>query len=288
MMIKYTTSDSLQKKVDFAIKLLQSIPTEDSPVEISYSGGKDSDVILELAKMAGIPYRAIYKNTTIDPPGTIKHCKDNGVEVFRPTITFIELVRKNGMPKMFRRFCCKELKEYKVLDRAIHGIRRSESRKRAERYKEPETCRTYPKGEKVKVYMPILEWADDDVAQFIAERGIKCHPLYYDEQGNFHVERRLGCIGCPLASQRKRREQYAQYPKLLKLLIKAQQDFIDSHPDSKSAAFCKGNSFNGMFYELFCTSAEQYKNLIVGGLFPETAIDAKAFLEDYFKIDLTI
>lgn len=58
----------LQNKVDFAIRLLRSIPCRPYPVEISYSGGKDSDVILELANMAGIPYRAIYKNTTIDPP----------------------------------------------------------------------------------------------------------------------------------------------------------------------------------------------------------------------------
>ena len=34
----------LQKKVDFAIKLLQSIP-QDGDIEISYSGGKDSDVM---------------------------------------------------------------------------------------------------------------------------------------------------------------------------------------------------------------------------------------------------
>ena len=44
----------LNKKVDFAIKLLRSIPQEDGPIEVSFSGGKDSEVILELAKMAGI------------------------------------------------------------------------------------------------------------------------------------------------------------------------------------------------------------------------------------------
>lgn len=69
--------DSYEKKVARAVRLLQSIPT-DGPVEVSYSGGKDSDVILELAKMAGIEYRAIYKNTTIDPPGTIQHCRSKG------------------------------------------------------------------------------------------------------------------------------------------------------------------------------------------------------------------
>ena len=63
------------RKIDFALNLLRSIPQEDGPIEVSYSGGKDSDVILELAKMAGIPFEAIYKQTTIDPPGTTKHAK---------------------------------------------------------------------------------------------------------------------------------------------------------------------------------------------------------------------
>lgn len=278
--------ESLQKKVDFAIRLLRSIPTEDGPVEISYSGGKDSDVILELAKMAGIPYRAIYKNTTIDPPGTIKHCKENGVEVFAPTINFFDLVKKKGWPTRRARFCCEYLKEYKVCDRAVQGIHRSESVKRAKRYKEPEVCRSYRKGEKARIYLPILEWTDEDVAEFIAERGIKCHPLYYDEQGNFHVERRLGCISCPLRSDNGKSD-FVKYPKLLKRLIESCQAFIDTHPNSSSATNF-GNTYNLVFHNLFCDSYEQYTTLIGGGMFPETAIDAKAFLEDYFKIDLTI
>ena len=168
----------LQKKVDFAIKLLRSIP-QDGDIELSYSSGKDSDVILELAKMAGIPYRAIYKNTTIDPKGTIAHAKGMGVEVIRPKKSFFQLVSERGYPSRYVRFCCSFLKEYKVCDRAIQGIRRSESRNRAERYKEPEMCRVYSAKEKVKVYLPILEWTDEDVAEFIKERNIKCHPLYY-------------------------------------------------------------------------------------------------------------
>lgn len=279
--------DSLKKKVDFAIKLLQSIPN-DEPIEVSYSSGKDSDVILELAKMAGINYRAIYKNTTIDPPGTIAHCKSKGVEIFAPTINFFDLVKKKGLPNRFGRHCCQYLKEYKVLDRAIQGIRRCESDKRAQRYHEPEICRPYPKKEKARIYLPILEWTDDDVAEFVAERGIKCHPLYYDEQGNFHVERRLGCIGCPLASQRKRVEQFTQYPKMLKLWIKSQQKFLDNHPDSRTFTHNDGSAYNCLFRDLFCTSYAEYQSITGGGMFPETAIDAKSFMEEYFNIDLTI
>ena len=32
-------TERLQKKVDRAIRLLQSIPTEDGPIEVCYSGG---------------------------------------------------------------------------------------------------------------------------------------------------------------------------------------------------------------------------------------------------------
>lgn len=95
----------LDKKISYAIRLLQSIPTDEGPIEISYSGGKDSDVILELAKMAGIPYRAIYKNTTIDPPGTIKHCREKGVEILHPKISFMGLVAKKGIPTRRARLC---------------------------------------------------------------------------------------------------------------------------------------------------------------------------------------
>lgn len=171
--------EELKKKVDRAIRLLQSIPTDKGDIEISYSGGKDSDVILELAKMAGIPYRAIYKSTTIDPPGTIAHAKEMGAEVVRPKESFFRLVSKFGFPSRYYRFCCSALKEYKVCDRAVQGIRRSESMKRAEKYKEPEICRVYSAKEKVKVYLPILEWTDQDVQEFIKDRNIKCHPLYY-------------------------------------------------------------------------------------------------------------
>lgn len=53
--------EELKKKIDQSIKLLQSIPQDKGGVELCYSGGKDSDVILKLAKMAKIKFRPIYK-----------------------------------------------------------------------------------------------------------------------------------------------------------------------------------------------------------------------------------
>lgn len=248
--------DSYDKKVARAIRLLQSIP-KDGPVEVSYSGGKDSDVILELAKMAGIDYRAIYKNTTIDPPGTIRHCREKGVEIIHPKESFMQLVAKKGYPSRYSRFCCQVLKEYKVLDRAIQGIRRCESIKRRDRYKEPEICRVYGKDSKAKVYLPILDWTDADVERFVKERNIQCHPLYYDEQGNFHVERRLGCIGCPLKADNGKGD-YKKYPKMLRLKVKAHQRYLDTHPNSKTLSYF-GNSYNAIFFQMFCSNLEEYR-----------------------------
>ncbi len=272
----------LQKKVDFAIKLLQSIP-QDGDIEISYSGGKDSDVILELAKMAGIPYRAIYKNTTIDPPGAIAHAREVGAEVIHPEKTFFQLISERGFPSRFRRFCCSELKEYKVCDRAIQGIRRSESRKRAERYKEPEMCRVYSAKEKVKVYLPILEWTDDDVAEFIKERNIKCHPLYY-KNGQFDVTRRLGCVGCPLTSKKKRIQEFKENPKMLKAWIRAGQKYFTSEKYQNGKAKVKfKDAFEAMGYMLYCENMDAFKEMTYG-LFGE--FDWKKFLQKEFNIDM--
>lgn len=273
----------LNRKIDFAIKLLQSIP-QDGPIELSYSGGKDSDVILELAKMSGIPFEAIYKNTTIDPPGTIAHCKENGVKIIHPAKSFLRLVEEKGMPSRFQRFCCSYLKEYKIHSRAIQGIRRSESTKRAARYKEPEFCRIYNKDNKARIYLPILEWTKDDVAQFVKDRGIKCHPLYYDEQGQFHPERRLGCIGCPLASERLRREMYVQYPKLLRAEIKATKVFWDNHPKGATRKYF-ASVYDKFYQDLFYHSRTEYISDSEGLLFPR---DSKTILEKYFNIDLTV
>ena len=274
----------LEKKVERAIRLLQSIP-QDGDIEVSYSGGKDSDVILELAKMAGITYRAIYKSTTIDPKGTIAHAREMGAEVIRPKKTFFQLISEHGFPSRFQRFCCSALKEYKICDRAIQGIRRSESRKRAENYKEPEMCRVYSAKEKVKVYLPILEWTDQDVEEFIKERNIKCHPLYYRGGGQFDVTKRLGCIGCPLQSRKKRIQEFKDNPKMLKAWIRAGQKRYTSEKYQNGKAKHKfKDAFEVMGYMLYCDNIEDFKEKTYT-LFGE--FDWKEFLQNEFKIDMS-
>ena len=273
----------LEKKVERAIRLLQLIP-QDGDIEVSYSGGKDSDVILELAKMAGIPYRAIYKATTIDPPQTIAHAREMGAEVIHPKKTFFQLISETGFPSRFQRFCCSVLKEYKICDRAIQGIRRSESRKRAENYKEPEICRVYSAKEKVKVYLPILEWTNQDVEEFIKERNIKCHPLYY-RRGQFDVTQRLGCMGCPLASRKKRIQEFMENPKLLKAWIRAgQKRYTSEAYQNGKANFKFKDAFEAMGYLLYCENIEDFEEK-THTMFGE--FDWKEFLQKEFRIDMS-
>lgn len=279
--------NDLDKKIKFAIHLLQSIP-QDREIEVAYSTGKDSDVILQLAKEAGIPYRAIYKNTTIDRVGSIAHAKQVGAEIVNPQKSFFEIIRESGIPSRWLRFCCSHLKEYKILDRVIMGVRRSESTKRAKRYHEPEECRIYKDKSKVKAYYPILDWTNEDVERFIKERELKCHPWYYDEEGNFHVERRVGCMGCPLSGEKGLREQFTQYPKLLRLWIANAQIYLDNHSHVKTYENFDGDAYKWMFCRLFFSDKyREYKASVGVGIFPELKLDCKQFLEDYFKIDLT-
>lgn len=272
----------MEKKISRAIRLLQSFAQIDE-VELCYSGGKDSEVILELAKMAGIKFRAIYRNTTIDPCGTIAHVRRKGVEIRQPKKSFFEIVEKHGLPTRRARFCCGYLKEYKILSKAVQGVRRCESVKRKARYKssDPIVCRIYgAKKNHVNVCLPILNWSDDDVAQFIELRGIKCHSLYY-EDGRFIVERRLGCLGCPLRVDNGVGD-YVRYPKFFYQVVKRAKKWWDTHPNTRSRekfGDIYGLIAHNLFYKSYSDWAIADKSMFGQPAWKET-------LQDYFGVEL--
>ena len=111
----------LETKIKKAILLLQEYDKKASEMSeqgywLAYSGGKDSDVILELAKMAGVKYEAVYSVTTIDPPELIWYMKKEHPEVrFRhpemPMLTMM-VEKGKGPPTHFGRWCCMYYKEH--------------------------------------------------------------------------------------------------------------------------------------------------------------------------------
>ena len=275
---------NLALKISRAVKLLQSA-AKDSVLEVCYSGGKDSDVLLHLVKVAGVKYRAIYQNTTIDPPGTIAHCKEVGAEIVRPPITFFQLVRKKGMPTRRCRFCCEKMKEYKVLDLATQGIRRCESNKRAARYSsaDPIICRLYgrSRAQHVNIILPLLDWTDDDIALYVDMFKVKCHPLYYDESGKFHVERRLGCQACPLQGDQGL-EDFKANPRLVRTTLIYLEAWWREHPNTKSHEKF-GDVFELFVHNVFFRNYEKFRREI-----GNYQIDGSCqkWLERYFVINL--
>ena len=282
--------ESLQKKVDRAIKLLQSVAKgNDEYIEVAYSGGKDSDVILNLARQAGIKIRPVYHNTTIDPPGTLTHVTEvGGVQIERPDRSFFQLIEQMGMPNRFKRFCCRYLKEIKTYNKSIIGIRKAESTKRNLAYNEPTQCKYYgAKKEEnhVEAIYPILDWADEDVLEFVKAEGIRLHPLYYHEDGSIDIKCRLGCMCCPLTYYKKRILQFKKYPGMVRAYCRAAQIFLETHPNVETVGkytdvyqwFCR---------EVFFERQDRWEKWLADNKTSFFGIhDYRQFLMDYFKVN---
>lgn len=274
-------------------------------LELAYSGGKDSDVMLELCRMSNVKVRVIHRCTTIDPSGTLKHCLDAGAEILRPRRDFRGCIERSGFPSRFVRHCCGELKEYAVCDYVLVGVRRSESVAREKRYTCDEDLVAYNGRGRAYQYYPLLNWRDEHIEEFIRERGIKCHPLYYDADGVFHVERRLGCMCCPLQYWKRRIEEFRKNPRMVRLYLRAGRRYMLSHPDSTT---CKtfGDVYEWFVCDVMCKDMDDFRRRFksessVGqsscqlDLFSSSSsspadiggvTDFRRYLEDFFGIDL--
>ena len=70
-------SDKWDEAIEiFTLGAEMSLNYHDEPIKVCYSGGKDSDVLLEVAKASGQPFILSYNVTTVDSPDTIRHIKE--------------------------------------------------------------------------------------------------------------------------------------------------------------------------------------------------------------------
>ena len=272
----------LERKEQWSIDFLRTIEAHTPDLYLAYSGGKDSDVLLHIARKAKIPLTAYYTNTTIDPPHTIPHVKaQNIVTIINPPRSFYTLIEHRGLPSSFRRFCCTLIKERFVAENIITGIRRWESKRRAQKYKEPIICFEHKSGRKGQRFMPILDWTDENMKDYIAAEQIQCHPLYYDNTGRFCVERRLGCLGCPLPTNRSI-EDFKRYPKLVKAWCRAAAVYRNSRKTLGTSItnyrdeyeYFYHNLFNYRIAQLFAQQREEPRNF------------ARERLQQFFQIEL--
>ena len=119
MLIEETLFGTIDK-VQTAIERLKAFEPKDRPYWLAFSGGKDSCVILELAKMAGVKFEAHYVVTSVDPPELVRFVKKVHPEVSfdiphdkngKPVSMWSLLKSRTMPPTRIARYCCKELKE---------------------------------------------------------------------------------------------------------------------------------------------------------------------------------
>lgn len=108
-------------------------------------------------------------------------------------------------------------------------------------------------------------------------------PNHSRGNGNFHVERRLGCYACPLKSDRGLAEFKAN-PRFLKVYLKAGKKWWDSHPNVATVRNFR-TVYDLFVHNVFYDSYADFRRGVgLDGLFEP--IDCKKFLEEYFKIEL--
>jgi phosphoadenosine phosphosulfate reductase len=203
------TEDLIEGRIDKVAIAIDRIRAFEPPegYYVAFSGGKDSVVILDLVKRAGVKFDAHYNITGIDPPELFYFIRDKHPEVERhiPDMSIWNLIiKKMQPPTRISRYCCQYLKERGGSDRTvITGVRWGESVRRSKR-KMTEACFRATR----KIYLhPIIDWSSRDVWNYIHCSKLPYCTLY--DEGFF----RVGCIGCPMGSATQRRMQFDRWPK---------------------------------------------------------------------------
>lgn len=193
-------------------------------------------------------------------------------------ITMWNLIQRRGMPPtQICRYCCSELKESGGVGRlCVTGVRKAEGvqrnlnggevkilngkqvKKFAKRIEADIEYADTPKGgivmnldndenrrivelcyRKHKTLInPITDWTDEDVWEFSRAENIKQSDLYIENGGEY---KRLGCIGCPMASIKEREKEFADYPKIKEQYIRTFDKMLKKHKDkSKHTSWVDG------------------------------------------------
>lgn len=221
------------------------------PLVVTDSGGKDSQVVKELALRAGIPFEIQHNHTTADAPETVrfirqeaKRFEELGIKYTinlpvykgKRTSMWSLIPQKLMPPTRVVRYCCSVLKEGGGAGRFITtGVRWAESSSRKNNrgiYEKIsstkatkiilnndnddkrmlfENCRMKAK----RVVNPIVDWTDADVWAFLDGVKAPVNPLYGEGWC------RVGCVGCPMAGTKGREREFLRWPRYQQLYINA-------------------------------------------------------------------
>jgi phosphoadenosine phosphosulfate reductase len=178
----------------------------DSPVYVSFSGGKDSLTTLDLTRSAvRKPIKVFFANTGIEFPETVefvhKFCRENSIDLIEVEVkeAFWESLPNFGPPAKDFRWCCKVCKLApinSVIEECTRGGRKCLTIDGKRKYESFARARISPKEEnpfipgQVSVF-PIRNWRAIEVWLYIYYRKLEYNPLY-----DLGFER-VGCWLCP-------------------------------------------------------------------------------------------
>lgn len=162
----------MKDKIEISIERLKAFCPEEG-YYLAFSGGKDSQCVYHLCKMAGVKFDAHYNVTSVDPPELVRFIKKNYPDVQfehhklsdgRPATMWNLIVKQLSPPTRLMRFCCEKLKEsngkYRI---TVTGIRREESAAR----KNNQGIVTIPNAGK-----RVLKYLDDYDAEYtVTKKG---------------------------------------------------------------------------------------------------------------------
>lgn len=199
MDLEQTAMERFRLASDMSLRLFRQ------PLIITYSGGKDSDVLLHLAQASGIPFEVLHNLTTVDAPETVRHVYDTfrrleekgipctvdkHVQPDGTRLTMWSLIPRQLIPPTrLMRYCCAKLKEGGGKGRFIAtGVRWAESTARAKKRGGLEVIHSDRKKSLIlandneedrrlfetcqlkgqRVANPIIDWQEADVLNYAA------------------------------------------------------------------------------------------------------------------------
>ncbi|MFO7881761.1 MAG: DUF4007 family protein [Kosmotogaceae bacterium] len=212
---------------------------------VSFSGGKDSQVILDLVSRVLPPdeYIVSFTDTNMEIPFTYKAVK-NTKKIYQnlyPNLKFYtarynkdscEMWNKFGPPSRLIRWCCSVYKTapFARLMRKLHnangppkilvfeGVRADESAQRSRYQRNAEQV----KHVNITNSRPILHWNTTEVFLYLFYRNIKLN------EGYRYGMRRIGCSVCPFATKWSEYIISTLFPDLTKEYIEILKDYAQS------------------------------------------------------------
>ncbi len=261
-------SPPLQRKLRYSIQLLQKAERialaydKDDGYFLAFSGGKDSQALYHVARMAGVMFKAHMSLTSVDPPEVIRFVRHEypDVDMVRPKDSIYHIaLKKKSLPTMRVRWCCAEFKESAGAGKVtLIGIRHEESARRKKRNEVELSNRKYSgslqgleqyrqqktgsrnitnadsertlgciRDKESLLISPIIRWTAADVWQFLHAIPVS-HCTLYDEGYT-----RIGCILCPMSQPRQKQREVKRWPHVKRNWVKTIKRLKDEGKYSK-------------------------------------------------------